>query len=311
MKSLYPYQTPQVRDLAWSCFSSSLLSMTGHEQVAGCALELTPARQAWLQQLDRDATPLLDFLTRHPATRLGLYFEALWHFFLQQDPRTELIAHNLPVIDQGRTLGEFDCLYYCRQRRRHVHLELAVKLYLHYAPQNVTGSHSAMSEWLGPNSRDRLDLKVKHLLGRQIRLGDRAASRQLLAGLGIGELDREVVLKGYLFDHHQHPATLPEEIDPQARPAPWLRLSELPDFLQRHQHHCCYRPLARLRWLAPANSNDPGKSFDQGQLKTALEQMMARNHRPVLVAALDGSGREYLRFFVTGADWPCPGGNTG
>ncbi|MEQ8803961.1 MAG: DUF1853 family protein, partial [Haliea sp.] len=124
---------PRVRDLAWACLGPPLLQMETLKSASGvttASLTLTAARARWLQQLDRQPQPLLTWLEARPATRLGLYFEHLWHFFLQQDSATELIAHNLPLSSNGRTVGEFDCLYYCHERRRPVHLELAVKFYL-------------------------------------------------------------------------------------------------------------------------------------------------------------------------------------
>ena len=79
-----------VRDLAWACFSPPLLHTQkladDQHNVANCGLSLTPTRTAWLQQLDHNPGPLLDYLAQQSHTRLGLYFEQLWHFFLAQDP---------------------------------------------------------------------------------------------------------------------------------------------------------------------------------------------------------------------------------
>ena len=127
----YIYQTREVRDLAWACFSPS--PMHSHDlaaidqTIANCGLRLSPARERWLVDLDRQPEPLHRHLSALHNNRLGLYFERLWHFFLQQDPLVDLLAHNLAVRTPQKTIGEFDCLYYCHQRARHFHLELAVK----------------------------------------------------------------------------------------------------------------------------------------------------------------------------------------
>jgi hypothetical protein len=108
--SIYPYQTLEVRDLAWACFSPPLMDTArlavGRADVENCSFPLTPLRRAWLEKLDRDASPLLTHLSVLHSRRLGVYFESLWHFFLAQDPEVELVAHNLPVTSDGRTLGE-------------------------------------------------------------------------------------------------------------------------------------------------------------------------------------------------------------
>lgn len=307
MAIIYPYQTPQVRDLAWSCFSAPLLLSSQINKQPGevdnCGLQLTARRSAWLEGLDRDASPLLSFLAENPATRLGLYFEKLWHFFLREDPDTDLVAHNLPVADRGRTVGEFDCIYYCRERRCHVHLELAVKFYLGYQPHTTANAYSEMSDWLGPNSQDRLDKKVDHLMQRQIRLGEHAAARSLLQDLGIETLQREVELKGYLFRHFQQSHPLPAGFGEKRQPGHWLHLAQLDVFLQDSKASV-FRVLPRLRWLSSAISNDPGENLDAKALGNVLERHLAAQSRAVLVAALDGTGLETYRFFVTGPDWP-------
>jgi hypothetical protein len=304
---IYPYQTPQVRDLAWSCFSAPLLLTSQINKKSGdvdnCALQLTAQRSAWLEALDRDASPLLSFLAENPATRLGLYFEKLWHFFLREDPDTDLVAHNLPVNDRGRTVGEFDCIYYCRERRCHVHLELAVKFYLGYQSHSTANGQAEMSDWLGPNSQDRLDKKVDHLMQRQIRLGEHEAARSLLQALGIGALRQEVELKGYLFSHFQQALLPPGSFNDKRRPGHWLQLAQLDDFLQGGQARV-FRALPGMRWLSSANSNDPGENLDTKSLRDVLERQFSEQPRPVLVAALDSAGIETDRFFVTGPDWP-------
>ena len=152
-----------MRDLAWACFSPQMLHLeqladtpTG---VSASTMPLTRARARWLQQLDRDPSALLTQLSSRPTHRLGVYFEQLWHFFLRSDPAVELVAHNLAIHDEGRTLGEFDCIYYCADRACHVHLEnmareIALKGYLfqplYEAPPSPPGFNRActMHKWV-------------------------------------------------------------------------------------------------------------------------------------------------------------------
>ena len=201
--SRFPYHTQAVRDLAWACFSPGLLHSwemaDDGQNVADCGLSLTPARAHWLNELDRKPSALLEHLASKPGKRLGIYFERLWHFFLEQDPDTELVAHNLAVRDHGRTLGEFDIIYWCHQRQRHCHLELAVKFYLGKRQHTSVETRSHWQEWLGPNSRDKLNLKLDQLLQRQIRLGEHPVARECLAALGVFDPVPEISIKGYLF----------------------------------------------------------------------------------------------------------------
>ena len=305
--SIYPYQTREVRDLAWACFSPPLMDtarLAGDQaDVENCSFPLTPLRRAWLEKLDRDASPLLTHLSVLHSRRLGVYFESLWHFFLAQDPEVELVAHNLPVTSDGRTLGEFDCIYFCRRRQRHVHLELAVKFYLGWrdAPDKV--SVSDWSDWLGPEVSDRLDLKISHLLQRQIRLGEREPARQLLHKLGIHDLQREIEIKGYLFRPFRVSLPPPAAFNPGRALNNWLPLGTLPEW-HRELAAPQYLPLPRPEWLAPARLSGDRSAIAPGELRDKLEALLGESGRPQLVAALDDQGMEATRFFVTGPGWP-------
>ena len=287
-------RTQAVRDLAWACFSPSLLNMpelATADGVGNCVLPLTPRRREWLQALDRAPESLLEHLSKGHSTRLGLYFEALWQFLLQHDDDVTLLEHNLPVRAAGRTLGEFDCLYYCKQRQRPVHLELAVKFYL-----QETGA--APQRWLGPNSADRLDLKVARLLSHQIRLSETVEGAQALAQIGVNEPLREIEIKGRLF---QHMDTGGEH--------PWGYNDALPMQTWCHQHQLtalapeapAYCVLARDQWLAPVAARD-NELLDRPAL---CERLLADSlHRPLQAACFDASGAETQRFFVVSNDWP-------
>jgi len=304
---IYPYQTREVRDLAWACFSPPVLDtpalQSGQGGVGNCALPLTDPRRAWLESLDRDAGPLLEHLGHQASPRLGIYFERLWHFFLAHDPGVELLAHNLPVRDGSRTLGEFDIIYFCRRRQRHVHLELAVKFYLGHCAPAVSGVPGQWQHWLGPNTRDRLDLKVTHLLQRQIRLGETTAARHLLDSLGIRDLQREIEIKGYLFNSVAHPLPPPPGFNPNCPMAQWIALPQLPRLLEKSQASS-YVPLPRALWLAGFQRTGHVVETGEQDLPDLLAQQIAESGRPQLVAALDAAGSEINRFFVTGECWP-------
>ena len=299
------YRNAVVRDLAWACFSPSLL-LTGAlgAEAAGignCSLALTAKRKSWLASLDADPTSLLDFLHARPTSRRGIYYERLWHFFLQDDPDVELIAHNLPVRDGGATLGEFDCLYYCRQRSRHVHLELAVKYYLAWLAPGQVPAPGRWYHWLGPNSADRLDLKINRMLGHQSTLGLSEPGRQVLAGLGIDDYLREVEIKGWLFQASREAVTLPPGINPLRATSNWIRLNELEVWLAE-QVSSCYRVLPRLQWLAPAQADT--EMMDREQLLATLHESFSAQQRPQLVAAFTPGQEETSRFFVVEELWP-------
>ncbi|WP_289083476.1 DUF1853 family protein [uncultured Spongiibacter sp.] len=188
---LQHFVSPYTRALAWACFSAPLVNIGDHP-----ALALTPERMAWLQSLDNDDQPLRKHLhERCKSPRLGLVFESLWHFFLEQDRSTELIAHNLPVRNaRGRTLGEFDILYHDHTLQQRFHLELAVKFFLATRPGDIP-----LSAWLGPNSADRLDRKLERLQTHQLPLANSPEGALAMSNVGIEHCKAQLRVAGVLF----------------------------------------------------------------------------------------------------------------
>ncbi|MDO8861975.1 DUF1853 family protein [Haliea sp. E1-2-M8] len=293
---------PQVRDLAWACFGPPLLQMeilAPGSGVTTAGLSLTASRAAWLQHLDREPEPLVAWLEAGAASRLGLYFEQLWQFFLTADSETELLAHNLPVRNNGRTLGEFDCLYYCHQRARPVHLELAVKYYLGWRCTSAGPDPSAAREWLGPNTVDRLDLKLERLLQHQSRLSLDPAGRALLASHGLEHPLREIALRGALFQPAGDRLSPPAGYNPAL---PLLRWYTLAAWRALVPAEARFAVLPRLHWLSPLRHGT--NTLAPEDLSAQLEQRFARGGRPQLIARVDGQGCETQRFFLTDGDWP-------
>src|SRR5690606_3292794 len=111
-----PFQlrTPQVRDLAWVLLSPPMLSQPPAPQrhpLSASPWASHPGQLAdWLRRLDADASSLLIWLEGNSIRRLGLYYERLWQFALAQAPGIEVLAANLPIRQQGHTLGELDLL---------------------------------------------------------------------------------------------------------------------------------------------------------------------------------------------------------
>ncbi|GAB5100165.1 DUF1853 family protein [Caballeronia sp. HLA56] len=122
-----------VRDLAWLLLSPDLLD----EHHAGARLAhpfdseaMRRTTLAWLAELDA-APDALHAHTRNPkSTRLGIYAESLLEFFLAHGPAARLIAANVQIRRQRRTIGECDFLLETADGAR-LHWELAVKFYLH------------------------------------------------------------------------------------------------------------------------------------------------------------------------------------
>ncbi|TDG11940.1 DUF1853 family protein [Seongchinamella unica] len=288
--TLLELQTPEVRDLAWACFSPPLFhasKLARQASVSNCHFSLTAARRQWLRQLDRQPQALLQFIAAGRSTRLGIYFESLWQFFLSNEPQVELLASNLPVRAGGKTLGEFDLVYFCHRRQRPVHLELALKFYL-CAP-GMDGSE--WQHWLGPNVKDRLDRKLTRMLEHQARLSEQAQAREVLAALGVESPLREVEVKGRLYRQYAVTTVAPPAYNTQLALQQWAHASTATAILGDLSH----RRLARRQWLAPLAGNDS---------PAGREQTGTAANSPGQFALVDDWGRERQRLFVVADEWP-------
>jgi hypothetical protein len=157
MQSIPHFKNQVVRDLAWSCFGPNLIDTFFPHDIQSLELELTDERKQQLLEMDQTPKPLIAHLSDLKSRRLGLYFEALWTFFLLHDAQLELIGHNIPIRSDERTLGELDVVYRDTDSGTYTHLELAVKFYLNTQTSVCT---TEPSDFLGPNCRDRLDKKL-------------------------------------------------------------------------------------------------------------------------------------------------------
>lgn len=290
--------TPEVRDLAWACFSPSLIiteQLADHDSAtASCRLPLTDQRRNFLRELDHTPAPLQEHLANSHSARLGIYFEMLWHFMLDRDPCVELVAHNLAVREGARTLGEFDVIYFCRERGQYIHLELAVKFYLEVEGQ---------PRWLGPGCRDSLEQKLDHLLSHQIRLSQFPAGRARLKELGVEAVSTEIELKGCLFAHSDNPP-LPQAYNRENTLCNWYSLEDF-SATRRNAHSAeTWVALPRKRWLAPCDYSLPGYRELPEATDAYLRGHFSTRRQPLLLAACDTEGRELRRCFVTPGDWP-------
>lgn len=237
----YNFKHPMVRDLAWAIASPPLLA---NEQDALVSM-------AWFQQqylsylprlfaLDNNPAPLIEFINRQQ--RLGVYFEQLWHFFFEDSPNFDVLLANIQIQDSHQTYGEFDFIIREKATQIVTHFEVAVKFYLGYQHDSAENKL-----WYGANIKDRLDIKIDHMLKHQIRLGHLASAQAVLKQHNITIDDEKIILKGRLYQ--PHPDLQLANNDVQHNPCNWSWLT-VRCFKASHANFCWYR-LAKPDYLAP------------------------------------------------------------
>jgi hypothetical protein len=295
---------PTVRDLAWVIGSPGLLDASHpayHGLVvddAWCSAQLQ-ASAVWLAALDLAPLPLHSYIAARPTRRLGHYFEALIKFWLTHMPDTQLIATNLQVHDGLRTLGEYDFLF--RDNSAAVcHWEAAVKFYLQ---QEALAEQRA---FIGPGTRDRLDIKLDRVFQHQLVLGHTHAGQQALPQ-GI-RLDRtQAFIKGYLFYHASTFSKLAiAGVSADHLSGWWVRHAQ--EKLPQASADSRWIILPRMRWLSPARLAADASVMTYAALDSKLDEHFSQSNDAVLVFELTRAAtagwHEKSRGFVVCSTWP-------
>lgn len=293
---------PAVRDLAWLLLSADLLRPQPPAGVLATPFDTHQefdATVAWLRALDAAPTPLQHDLTATRITRLGRYAERLLGWFLQHGPAARLIAAGVPLRHEGVTLGECDFLLQTQRGARR-HWELAVKCYLH-----AGAGRGRLADYVGPNLKDRFDLKLAHVLNHQLPM----SAREAFASTGyVGPWAPQMFIKGWLFYRHGETPRDPVELDPAHGRGWWVTRSEWPGFAAAQG--CKWRTLPRLEWLAPRRYEQPEADAAKQTLVDAdtLAAQTSHQHGPAMVVAFDedsaGNLVERSRGFIVPDEWP-------
>ena len=256
--------------------------------------------EAWddLLALDRAPAPLHEHLAQGAHWKVGLYFESLLTWWLRRHSRYTLLAHNLQIRDEVRTLGAFDYLVRDSSGQAQ-HWEVAVKFYLQRQPS------TEWSAWVGPGRRDRLDIKLARMRDHQLPLSSRPEAAEALASFGLAQpLDQLAMLKGMLFAPWGGTERRPVGGAQAVSLGQWVTVSEVASFAARHMdQRWCLRE--KPDWLGPARRSRARSLATSAWVEQARETGAAAPQMWSSLRELDGGvWFEDQRVFVVPDDWP-------
>lgn len=305
------WQHPQVRDLAWLLEAPDLLHLEDvrRPSLAELGLAEPQARQRFLALLENSPEQLASAFGDVSKQPLGLYHEKLWQLLLSSAPGTRLLANNLPISENRRTLGELDLIYSCRESGLPIHLEVTAKYYLGLS--DGPGAADDHARWIGPGCKDSLAIKSSHLQQHQLPIARTTQARDALARhLGIcppGQVSQRLAMPGVLFYPLEGNLPAPRHANPQHLKGRWLHWCHWEEFIERFPAGMRGAWLNKPYWLAPP---PPHQLAPLARLKHQLASHFSIETAPVQLTLRYPDGypggipHSWLRVFVVNDAWP-------
>lgn len=319
---LPPYRNPDldplIRTLSWCVGSRSLvdipsplnMSLPEFNETIEIIDESESAQlPALIKTLCDDPTPLKDWLERGKSQRLGHRFEHFWHFYWLQYREAKDCVFNRQICHEGKTLGELDAVFYRGAGHPVEHVELAYKFYLGW-PQATIEAQQSGHNWIGPNARDRLDLKLKQMSEKQLKMLD-DSNQHLPAHWRHQGYQPKLLMKGWLFYPLAETLMPPNTASRQHNRGYWLKHSQL-DLLPRDKP---WLILPRKRWLEwtlfkPEHLNSECHLVNTKTLKDRLGAAQDAGEKAIMFVALGTSPaderflEEQQRYILVDDQWP-------
>ncbi|USG63046.1 DUF1853 family protein [Sneathiella marina] len=286
-----------VRDLQWVISSPLLLDQLPHPN-----LFADPETTTFLKNLQSDPAPLLEYLAGKETKALGIYFEQLILFWLDNLPSISLIGSNIQVFQDKRTIGEIDVIF--EHGQKIFHWELAVKFYL-----NI-GSGLKADQFVGPRLKDTLGAKLSRIFDHQIPLVKTPEGKSKLAKLNIDEVVSSAVIKGILFQPcaPQFPPAnrLPTIISRNYRHGSWITVKMLENLEDLSFTH--FLVMDKIQWFTDYYYPEEVTSGNIVALKKRAKEQIKDRNMPIMVCLFRSKNSDILksddRLFIVPDDWP-------
>jgi len=215
---------------------------------------------------------------------LGKYAESLLNIYFKNCKEFELLANNIQLIKENKTIGEIDFLLKDLIKEEYIHLEFALKYYLKV-------KWNGQLTFLGPNVNDQLRKKKEKLLGQQSRLLNRHQNL-LDADFQKINFQPKIWMKGVRF----YPFNISEKYSHTK--AWWLNFEDI-DKLQKRDTF--FEVVSQKKdWIFPYFRE---KEVDFNSLKTKAEHYFQQKKNALMVVRKE-SNKVIDRGFIMRKKWP-------
>ncbi len=188
-------------------------------------------------------SPLAPDTEYHGNYRLGFVYQHLCTQAFINSPHYQLLAEEIQLSEQGRTLGAIDLIVHNLAQDVTEHWEVAIKFYLLHK-----------GHWYGPNAHDQLELKLPHMVNHQLQMSQSDAFKQQCPELNVNS--HHLLLQGRLyinpFNHEIVPShCLDFKLNSSQINGYWCHYS------QAHQIKETLYALPKVRWATGKQPDSP------------------------------------------------------
>jgi len=271
------------QDVKWVFESASLID-EGFTELNGFKIQF-PEDLKILQ--DAEAYLNKNPLQKNQTTRLGLYFEYVFKFGIENYSNHKVTLHNYR-LKEHHNLGEIDFITE-DEIGKYFHWEIALKFYLQHKNGKV------LENWIGPNAKDNFNLKWQKLIHKQIPFSQMPEVKKDLALNDISIEKALLFVKGMLFYHPKNSDGLqPEIVNPFHKKGWWIYPNE---FSQYFSYKTSWLILEKFNWIGTPDLTPEISGRN-------LHEMIAKSFKKPLMVALIDENENLSHGFIVPPSWP-------
>ena len=219
-----------------------------------------------------------------PNIILGKQAEFLFSEIIKACKNFTLLAENIQINHEKRTIGELDYLIKDHRTDSTIHAELACKFYLLKEDEH----EQLEGQWIGPNLKDTLLDKINKFKEHQFPLLRHEATKEILSNYNISEIRQQrYCIKAKLF--------VPENLN---KPLTDYYQNCIQGVWKKHNNlvlnkEATYAMPSKREWLLPENQITAW--FSSAHISEVIGEQIATKRSPLVYEKL---GNQISCFFV-------------
>lgn len=247
--------------------------------------EFAPFPQFRIQAVKTPENLKLDIPASLP---LGRRVEHFFAHYIESYTEQEILTANAQITSEKITVGELDFLLKDPVSNKVTHVELVYKFYI-YDPSFA----SEEARWIGPNRRDSLSRKQKHLTEHQFPLLYRQETQPLLDQFNLKpeEIQQQVCFRANLFVPKKLLKNSFPVINSACIRGYWIKME---DFSGESYESALFYTPKKADWPKDPAENREWKNFSE--IMEQLQALLQRKKSPLVW--MKKASREVESFFI-------------